>query len=106
MQRLGQNAPVGLVVSLIVIAVGAILTWAVSNEPSGLDLDVVGVILMIVGLIGFLLTLLFWSSWWGPGYWYGGRRATYVEGAPRRGWYGARRTTYVEDDVPPQGPPP
>ena len=95
----------GVVVSLIVIAVGAILTWAVSNEPSGLDLDVVGVILMLVGLVSFLLTLMFWSSWWGPGYWRG-RRATYVEGAaPRRSRYGTRRTTYVEDDVPP-GPPP
>ena len=39
------------------IAVGAILTWAVTAEVSGLDIQVVGVILMIVGLVGFLLSI-------------------------------------------------
>jgi hypothetical protein len=104
----------GIAVSLILIAVGAILTWAVNADPEGLDLNVVGVILMIVGLVSIVLTLLFWSSWWGPGYWTRGR---YVEGeAPARRRYGGRRTyveeeaprareTYVEEDVPP-GPPP
>jgi hypothetical protein len=64
----------GLGVSLILIAVGAILTWAVEADVSGLDVNAVGVILMIVGLIGGLLSLAFWSSWWGPGYF--GRYAT------------------------------
>jgi hypothetical protein len=58
----------GLGVSLILIAVGAILTWAVEADVSGLNITVVGVILMIVGLIGGLFSLAFWSSWWGPGY--------------------------------------
>jgi hypothetical protein len=58
----------GLGVSLILIAVGAILTWAVEADVSGLDVNAVGVILMIVGLIGGLFSLAFWSSWWGPGY--------------------------------------
>ena len=58
----------GLGVSLILIAVGAILTWAVDAQVSGLDVTAVGVILMIVGLIGGLFSLAFWSSWWGPGY--------------------------------------
>jgi hypothetical protein len=58
----------GLGVSLILIAVGAILTWAVNAHVSGLDVTAVGVILMIVGLIGGLFSLAFWSSWWGPGY--------------------------------------
>ena len=49
-------------VSLFLMAVGAILTFAVSAETSGIDLDTVGVILMIVGGIGLLLSLLFWSS--------------------------------------------
>lgn len=99
----------GIAVSLILIAVGAVLTWAVNAEVEGLDVTVIGVILMIVGLISFVLTLLFWSSW-GPY----ARRDTYVEGAPRRR-YARRsryveeappaRTTYVEEDVPPQGPP-
>lgn len=58
----------GLGVSLILIAVGAILTWAVDAHVSGLNVNAVGVILMIVGLIGGLFSLAFWSSWWGPGY--------------------------------------
>jgi hypothetical protein len=64
----------GLGVSLILIAVGAILTWAVDATVSGLNVTAVGVILMVVGLIGGLFSLAFWSSWWGPGY--AGRRAT------------------------------
>ena len=58
----------GLGVSLILIAVGAILTWAVDAHVNGLNVDAIGVILMIVGLVGFVLSLAFWSSWWGPGY--------------------------------------
>ncbi|MGL6279096.1 MAG: DUF6458 family protein [Gaiella sp.] len=57
----------GISISLILIAVGAVLTWAVTAEASGIDLDVVGVILMIVGGIGILLSLVFWSSWGGIG---------------------------------------
>jgi hypothetical protein len=58
----------GLGVSLILIAVGAILTWAVEVHANGLNVNAIGVILMIVGLVGFVLSLAFWSSWWGPGY--------------------------------------
>jgi len=72
----------GIGVSLILIAIGAILTWAVNAEVSGLEIQTIGVILLVVGVIGFLLSLLFWSSWGGPGY-FGRRRATYVqEGGP------------------------
>jgi Domain of unknown function (DUF6458) len=71
---------VGLGVSLILVAVGAILTWAVSAEVSGLDIQVIGVILMIVGIAGFLLSMMFWSSWGGPAYF--GRRTRYVEEGP------------------------
>lgn len=52
----------GIGISLILLAVGAVLTWAVSYEVSGLDLNVVGVILMVVGAIGLVLSMLFWSS--------------------------------------------
>ena len=55
----------GISVSLILIAVGAILTWAVTTTVSGLDINVVGVILMIVGAAGLILSMLFWSSWGG-----------------------------------------
>ena len=101
----------GLPVSLILIAAGAILTWGITEEPSGLNLDAIGVILIVIGIVGFILTLLLWQSWWGPGYW---RRTAYVEGDPGRPWYyggqrGRRRTTYVEDEggpPPPASPPP
>lgn len=97
----------GLAVSLILVAAGAILAWGVTDEPSGLDLDAIGVILIVIGIVGFILSLLLWRTWWGPGYF---NRSTYVEGTPAaRPWYGGwgqRRTTYVEDDVPPPGGPP
>ena len=98
----------GIAVSLILIAAGAILTWGVDADPEGLNVDAIGVVLMIVGLVSFLLTLLFWRSWWGPGYF---RRERYVEDAPvarRRYAYPERRTTYVEEEEeppPPAGPP-
>jgi hypothetical protein len=58
---------VGLGVSLFLIAVGAILAFAVTVEVSGIDLEIVGWILMIVGGLGILLSLIFWSSWGGWG---------------------------------------
>ena len=57
----------GISVSLILIAVGAVLTWAVTATTSGIDLDVVGVILMVVGAAGLILSMIFWSSWGGFG---------------------------------------
>ncbi len=57
----------GLGAGLFLIAVGAIITFAVNATISGLDLHVIGVILMIVGGLGVLLSLIFWSSWGGVG---------------------------------------
>ena len=57
----------GIGVSLILIAVGAILVWAVEADVSGVDLTAVGWILLIVGAVGALLSLIFWSSWGGFG---------------------------------------
>ena len=57
----------GISVSLLLVAVGAILTWAVNVEASGVDITTVGVILMIVGVVGIVLSLVFWSSWGGFG---------------------------------------
>jgi hypothetical protein len=65
----------GIGVSIFLIAVGAILAFAVSVSTSGIDLNMVGVILIIVGGVGLLLSLIFWSSWGGLGTW---RRDTYV----------------------------
>jgi hypothetical protein len=58
----------GVGASLILIAVGAVLAWAVDVSTSGINLNTVGYILLIVGIIGLLLSLIFWSSWAGPGY--------------------------------------
>ena len=55
----------GIGVSIFLIAVGAVLAWAVNVHTSGVDLHTVGVILMVVGVIGALLSAMFWSSWGG-----------------------------------------
>ncbi len=52
----------GIGVSLFLIAIGAILTWAVDYTAQGIDINAVGAILMVVGVIGLLMSLLFWSS--------------------------------------------
>ena len=72
----------GIGASLILIALGAILAFAVDAEVSGMDVQTIGWILLVVGIVGALLSLLFWSSW---------------------GGWGGRRTTVVRDDVPPPG---
>jgi len=65
----------GIGVSLILIAAGAILAFAVDASVSGLELTTIGWILMVVGIVGVLLSLVFWSSWGGPA---GRRRETVV----------------------------
>jgi hypothetical protein len=58
----------GLGVSLILIAAGAIMAWAVHVDTNGFNIHTVGYILLVVGIVGALLSLIFWSSWAGPGY--------------------------------------
>jgi hypothetical protein len=70
----------GLGVSLILIAAGAVLAWAVNVDTSGVNLNTVGVVLLVVGIIGAVLSMIFWSSWAGPGYFT--RRRTYVDEGP------------------------
>jgi len=72
---------VGLGVGIFLIAVGAILAFAVHVTTSGVNVHAVGWILMAVGFVGILLSLIFWSSWAGPGYW-SRRRTTYVDEGP------------------------
>ena len=60
----------GLGVSLILIAVGAILAWGVHTSSSGsVDIHTIGYILLAVGAVGAFLGLVLWSTWFGPGYW-------------------------------------
>jgi hypothetical protein len=67
----------GIGISVFLLAVGAILTFAVNVTAEGINLDTVGIILMIVGAIGLLMSALFWSS-----------------GAP----WGSRNETVVRED--------
>ena len=57
----------GIGASLILIAAGAILRWAVTADVDGVSLDTIGLILLIVGAVGLALSLVFWSSWAGLG---------------------------------------
>jgi uncharacterized membrane protein len=49
--------------SIFLIAVGAILRYAVTTTVSGISLQTVGLILMIVGILGLLLSLLYLATW-------------------------------------------
>jgi hypothetical protein len=68
---------VGIGASVFLFAIGAILAFAVDVQTRGVNWNTVGVILMVVGAIGLLMSMLFWTSW-----------------SPYR-----RQTTIVEDDV-------
>ena len=57
----------GIGVSLLLIALGAILAFAVNAEVSGVDVQTIGWILLVVGIVGAILSMLFWSSWGGWG---------------------------------------
>ena len=80
----------GIGVSLLLIAVGAVLAFAVHVTTTGFDINTVGYILLIVGAVGALISLIFWSSWGGVG----GRRRTMVDEGPV-----VSRRTVVQDDV-------
>jgi hypothetical protein len=55
----------GISLSIFLIAAGAVLAWAVDASVSGVNIQLVGVILLIVGILGFIGSLIFWSSWGG-----------------------------------------
>jgi len=52
----------GIGTSLFLIAVGAILYFAVNADISGLEISTIGLILMVVGVVGLLISLFFLSS--------------------------------------------
>ena len=82
----------GLGVGLILTAVGAVLAWAVTESPNGVNIHTIGYILLVVGIVGMLVSLVFWSSWAGPGYFTG--RRDYVDDAPVR-----RRRRVIDEDI-------
>jgi hypothetical protein len=49
--------------SIVLIAIGAILKYAVTAHVSGIDLQTVGTILMIVGILGLILSLIYTFAW-------------------------------------------
>jgi len=69
--------PVGIGTSILLIAVGAILKYAVTTSVSGIELETVGLILMIVGILGLVISLLYTAIW-------------------------ADRTSRVDDEIPPR----
>lgn len=79
----------GVGTSIFLIALGAILSFGLNVQTNGFDLDAIGLILMIVGAIGLVVSMFFWSSWGGIG---GGRRRTVVQQGP--GYVEERRDTY------------
>ena len=58
----------GLGTSIFLVAVGAILDFAVTvHNNHGININTVGLILMIVGAFGIVISLFFWNSWGGFG---------------------------------------
>ena len=55
----------GISLSILLIAAGAILRWAVIVTIAVVNLQAVGLILFVVGILGVLLSLTFWNSWGG-----------------------------------------
>lgn len=78
----------GFGVSLVLTAVGAVLAWAVNASSSAVNIHTVGIILLIVGIVGMVVSCIFWSSWAGPGYFVRSRRTVVDDGVP-----GGRRIT-------------
>lgn len=71
----------GIGVSIFLIAIGAILAFAVEADAEGINLDTVGVILIVLGLVGLAVTALLWDDW-----------------MPRRRRTDTHIDTYLEED--------
>ena len=80
----------GLGTSIVLIAVGAILRFAVTVTSAGFNIHTIGVILMVVGALGLVLSMIFWSSWGG----FGGRTGYRRERRVMRDGAGG----YIEED--------
>lgn len=60
----------GIGASIFLLALGAILSFGLNVDSDGsgvFNIDTIGVILMVIGAIGILLSMMFWSSWGGFG---------------------------------------
>ena len=73
--------------SLTLIAIGAILRYAVTATVSGIDLTTVGLVLMIVGIVGLILSIAYMMAW-----------------RPRQSRVLSERRTLEREPPPPQPP--
>jgi hypothetical protein len=85
----------GIGVGIFLFAIGAILKFAVNVHSSDVNLSNVGVILMLVGGVGILLSMMFWSSWGGFG---GQRRSTVVTASDPRYDYDSNGRRIVREE--------
>jgi len=90
--RGGYDRRMGIPVSILLIAGGAILAFAVTGSTSGVDIHAVGWILMAAGLVGLVLSLILWDSWAGGGF-YSRRRSVAYDAPP------TTRRRVVREDV-------
>lgn len=87
--------------SIFLLAVGAILAFAVDADISGIDINIIGWILMAAGLVGLVITLWYWNS----------RRRTVVTRqtqapvAGQPGYPNQQVRSEYREDVPPPPPP-
>jgi len=58
----------GIVVSMLLIAVGAVMRFAVTVQGHGFNVHTTGVILIVIGIIGAILSIVYWASWGGFGH--------------------------------------
>jgi Zn-dependent protease with chaperone function len=49
--------------SIVLIAIGAILKWAVTANVHGFNIQTAGTVLLVVGIIGLILSVLY-TFWW------------------------------------------
>ena len=61
----GAVKKMGIGTSIVVFAIGAIMRFATTVHTTNFNIHTIGVILMIVGAVGTVLSLVFWSSWGG-----------------------------------------
>lgn len=53
----------GISASIVMIAVGAILAFALPGTVLGVNMGVIGTILMVVGALGLVVSLVVWGPW-------------------------------------------
>jgi hypothetical protein len=69
----------GISASLLLAAAGAVMLWAVNASSSAFNIHTIGVILLVIGIVGFVVSLFFWSSWGGFGSRGGGGNTTVID---------------------------